>query len=810
MVAKMATLADTVILQNIESLLRIPKGEVDLSRSFMALGGSSIDAVVLSQKCKQYGVLITVTDILRQSSLFEILTTVFSQMDCRSLNQKPGTNDGSTVDLSYPKYNTQRYPMTETQFAFIQASRNGPGTNVIRHQQTCTPDQVPILRKAWQTVLEGEPIFRTEFHIQDGIGYLVETDYFPFQWEEVGAQSEEEYMCILGELPTMTEVASKFKVVRQQYNGNEAVACIIWSVHHALIDGFSMQILLEKVERSIRGQHISPGPSFAGLVEGLEQLRHSGRDQGLEFWKSQKERFPHASDSLLLPPPVESAKSSRSITQSVRPTITESQLQSYATNLGVTKASIYLAAWGLAVSQFSDADTIVFGVVFSCRNLDLPGVTEVVGPLANTLPLHFTLDRTQTSTEFLKRVFKQMLELTAFQWTTPDHGFTRQFSSAIAMQFASAMDQNVVGAIECTSKTLINSDIPLSIMIGADGVIDIHGLSTHFNAAQVHLLAQQYANAVSAICEPYHSVGMCLERLLALPLRQRLLEVGNCHSGLTTETSVQDDLVTLFESTVAKHPFEIALEHSHQCMTYQELDDKSSQLAHYLKNTFHVNIGDVVCVLANQSMPWIVAIYGILKVGGVYCALNQNLTSELLCLAFESSGSRVFLIPDDFITQTKPDTCEHVAVVPEILSSVTTDAIDIWDRRKQPQPAAAAYLCFTSGSTGKAKGVLCSHRGLVAFQRDLEARLFASPGRKVAQIMSVSFDGSIHEIFSALSYGATLVLPKSTDPFAHLREVDSAILTPSVAKVLHPEDFPALQYVGVIYESCIAMEILTT
>ena len=156
----------------------------------------------------------------------------------------------------------------------------------------------------------------------------------------------------------MTEVASKFKLVRQQYNGNEVIACIIWSVHHVLMDGFSMQILLEKVERSSRGQPVSPGPSFACLAVGLEQLRNAGRDQGLEFWNIQEGRFPNASETVLLPPPAEPSKNSHCITRSVGLTIMESQLQNYATSLGVTKASIYLAAWRLALSQFNDADTL--------------------------------------------------------------------------------------------------------------------------------------------------------------------------------------------------------------------------------------------------------------------------------------------------------------------------------------------------------------------------------------------------------------------------------------------------------------------
>lgn len=115
--------------------------------------------------------------------------------------------------------------------------------------------------------------------------------------------------------------------------------------------------------------------------------------------------------------------------------------------------------------------------------------------------------------------------------------------------------------------------------------------------------------------------------------------------------------------------------------------------------------------------------------------------------------------------------------------------------RTAADPSSPAYICFTSGSTGTPKGVLCTHAGLVAFQSSLEVRLFAAPGRKIAHIMSVAFDGSIHEIFSAFTHGATLVLPSGLDPFGHLHLVDSAILTPSLARLLDPEEFVRLKWV---------------
>lgn len=64
--------------------------------------------------------------------------------------------------------------------------------------------------------------------------------------------------------------------------------------------------------------------------------------------------------------------------------------------------------------------------------------------------------------------------------------------------------------------------------------------------------------------------------------------------------------------------------------------------------------------------------------------------------------------------------------------------------------------------------------------------------------MSPAFEGSIHEIFSALCHGATLILPAGDNVFEALDRATSAILTPSVAEVLDPDRYPALKHVSLL------------
>lgn len=93
-------------------------------------------------------------------------------------------------------------------------------------------------------------------------------------------------------------------------------------------------------------------------------------------------------------------------------------------------------------------------------------------------------------------------------------------------------------------------------------------------------------------------------------------------------------------------------------------------------------------------------------------------------------------------------------------------------------------------------GVLCDHRGVVAFHSSRETTMYSAPGRRIAQFFSPGFDGAVHEILATICFSGTLVLRKrDNDAFSHLTDVDAAMLNPSVAAHLNPVDYPNLQYV---------------
>lgn len=312
------------------------------------------------------------------------------------------------------------------------------------------------------------------------------------------------------------------------------------------------------------------------------------------------------------------------------------------------------------------------------------------------------------------------------------------------------------------------------------------------------ILAAHFRRAILLLLKSDKAMNNRMSQLLTRDCKEVLKEYGNCLTDDTSLVSIKDDLVTLFERAARDNGSAAAVEKAGLSLTYGDLDRLASALAKKLQ--VFVQPGEVVCVHADRSINWIIAIYGIWKAGAVYSAQDAALPAHIREMNFQTAGASVFLTPAKSQKSIAPDTCNIRLSVEELVITASASELEGLPHRVSPCIDDNAYLCFTSGSTGKPKGCMCHHAGLVAFQKDPEVRFFAAPGQRIAQVMSPAFDGSIHEIFSALSYGATLVLTDGIDPFAHIRKSTASLLTPSVAKILEPRDFPNLKTLYVVGE----------
>lgn len=854
---------DHRILDEISSLLKLPRPEIDLDATFTQLGGHSLSAISLVSACRRRGIRVDVESVLTSPSISGILNkagsaSTLSRSDkTRFPNEKsdallqdthsPATNkaafhneclttaeaasrkEGRLKDIvmssasnghvlapkkperQYGKGHTtekvphapltrQSNPTTEMQLSLIHGGQKTPGTNIISYHETYRPEDIPNLKRAWKAVIECEPIFRTRFDLCQGKGRLVEEEFAPFRWSEIVVKDHRTYdACLYDEDYEMTEITTQFRVVTlPRKPPREGKSTVIWQVHHALIDGFSSALVIEKVRRAVAGLPIQPGPSFVGLAAELCSFQESSSREGHAYWDQQQENKPDAAYEVLLPAPSMPVSSNLHATRSVLLQVPLEKLSAYAQQSGITLASLYYAAWAVTLSRYSDSDDVVFGAVFSGRNLPLAGIEETVGPMINTLPVTVSLNREEIVSKYLRRVFAQMVDLSSFQWTLPEHGYKRLFSTALAMQLEAPVTKfDGITPIEKPFVKLV-ADVPLHVFLQYDGTVQLNYHANVYEKIDVESLGETFQNVLFSLLAPNDTMEVCLEEIISDASRKDLLRLGNCLPESASTLPIQEDLVTLFEGIAVEQPDAVAVEKGSECITYAEVDASATVVAECISTL--VQPGDVICVHADRSINWIIAIYGVLKAGGVYCPLDEALPADLKDSYFLSASSCLFLVSHSSEKTVQPASCANCFSVEELLQNPERCSFASKKgkliKRQSARPGSSAYLCFTSGSTGKPKGVICRHEGLVAFERDYEARLCARPGLKISQIMSPAFDGSIHEIFSSLCYGATLVLKASADPFQHLSQVDSAVLTPSIAKMFHPQDFPKLSTVS--------------
>ncbi|MDT0616515.1 amino acid adenylation domain-containing protein, partial [Streptomyces lancefieldiae] len=192
-----------------------------------------------------------------------------------------------------------------------------------------------------------------------------------------------------------------------------------------------------------------------------------------------------------------------------------------------------------------------------------------------------------------------------------------------------------------------------------------------------------------------------------------------------------------FEAQVRRDPDRVAVIGERETLTYREFNRRANRLAHWLVEQ-GAGAERIVAVRVPRSVDLMVAIYAVVKAGASYLPLDTELPEDRVRRVLESA--RPLLVLDEAL----PD----VAGYPE-----TNPERELW-------PDSAAYVMYTSGSTGGPKGVQVSHRsimnrlkwGLAHFDVGVEDRMLLST--------SASFDASVPELFAPLQVGAAVVVAR--------------------------------------------------
>jgi amino acid adenylation domain-containing protein/non-ribosomal peptide synthase protein (TIGR01720 family) len=671
------------------------------------------------------------------------------------------------------------YPLSPMQEGMLFESLLKPDSGVYFEQMICTFTgnlDVSIFEKAWQQIITKYSIFRTGFLweslsqplqvVYKQINVTVKTDDWRSLSEEEQQQQLEDFLAAdrqqgfpLDQAPLMR--LNLFRLGENSYQ-------FVWSHHHLLIDGWSLPLvfkdLLEFYQTLAQGHSLSEQPTV-NYRHYIAWLQRQNQEAAKEFWRQKLQGFtaptPLRIDQLL--PRGERGKISYGEEEIKLTVAATAAAQSFVKKHQLTLNNLVQVTWGLLLSRYSGENDVVFGATVSGRPPKLVGVESMVGLFINTLPVRVQISSETELLGLLKDLQTQQVESEQFSYSplVEIQGLsdvprgTSLFDSIVVFENYPVDTQ----VLEDNSNLIISNfcgveqtNYPLTVAVipGEQLLVRMSYDGSRFEQDTINRMLSHFVTLLEGI------IANPSERISQLPLltkveeQQLLIDWNNTEVDYPSKQCIHQ----LFEEQVERTPDAVAVVFEGQQLTYNELNCRANQLAHYLQS-LGVKPDELVGICVERSLEMIVGLLGILKAGGAYVPLDPDYPQERLSFMLEDSQVKVL------VTQAK-----LVESIPEHQAQLICLDTE-WEKIAQNipsnpesgvKPDNLTYIIYTSGSTGKPKGVLVNHANVVRLFAATDSWYHFNSNDVWTLFHSYAFDFSVWEMWGALLYGGRLVV----------------------------------------------------
>jgi amino acid adenylation domain-containing protein/non-ribosomal peptide synthase protein (TIGR01720 family) len=573
-------------------------------------------------------------------------------------------------------------------------------------------------------------------------------------------------------IPFDLEVAPLIRCSLLQISAREYV--LLLTMHHIVSDGWSMGIFVQELSSLYQAFSAGEASPLAELpiqygdfaLWQREWLSGEILETQLNYWKQQLQNAP---ELLQLPtdrtrPTVQTFKGK---TQRFRLNQDLTQkLHKLSRESNVTLFMTLLATFATILYRYSGQTDILIGSPIANRHYQ--EIESLIGFFINTLVYRTSFE---DNPSFLK-LLNQVRETTLKAYEHQDVPFEqvvealqpeRSLSHSPIFQVMFVLQNAPMGELELPGLALshLEQDFPiakfdltLSISETSQGLEGGWEYNTDlFDSSTIERMAAHFENLLSAIVAHPQIFVNKLPLLTEAERHQLLVKWNNTESEYPKDKCIHQ----LFEQQVELTPNAVAVIFEEEQLTYEELNQKANQLAHYLQN-LGVEPGVLVGICVERSVEMVVGLLGILKAGGAYVPLDPTYPAERLSYMLDDSGVEVLLTQEELLSSLASSTAKMVCLNKD------------WGMIKQESPENLdtgissdnlAYVIYTSGSTGQPKGVMIPHQGLLNLVFWHQATFGITSSDIATQLAGTAFDAAAWELWPYLSAGASIHLVKT-------------------------------------------------
>jgi amino acid adenylation domain-containing protein len=236
---------------------------------------------------------------------------------------------------------------------------------------------------------------------------------------------------------------------------------------------------------------------------------------------------------------------------------------------------------------------------------------------------------------------------------------------------------------------------------------------------------------------------------------QLLVEWNQTATAYPRDLQIQQ----LFEQQAERTPDALAVVFEEHSLTYQALNERANQLAHYLQS---LGVGSEVLVglCVERSLEMIICVLGILKAGGAYVPLDPDYPLAHLSFMLEDAAPPV-LLTTEALADKLPAHWGQVICLDTDRDLISAQSVD--NPATELTPDKLAYVMYTSGSTGRHKGVSVTHGNVVRLVKNTNYADF-NTDEVFLQLAPLSFDASTLEIWGPLLNGGQVIVMSAGIP----------------------------------------------
>ncbi len=658
-----------------------------------------------------------------------------------------------------------------------------------------------VVRQSFQQLVDRHAMLRSVYRIEEGELFqeILPKQSVSFETVDLSGTTDEDFDRRVRDYYRKPFDLERGPVARMcVFRRSELEHILVVNIHHIACDDWSMEILMNEFGQIypalLKGEKAKLPPIEFEYFDFLDwQDRLVNDSEGERLWQYWQDTLQGEVPILNLPtdrshPPMRTVNGG-SLRFQLSADLTK-RLHQCAKEQGATLYMALLAAFQALLFRYTGQDDIIVGSPTAGRTQ--PDYASVVGYCVNPVALRASFDGDPAFTDFLSQVRHTVLNaLTHQDYPSPliverlqlnrDPNRTPLFQSMFILQKPPQSDEYLElltpgesnenwGGLDLQPYDLPQMegqfDLTLEVIEKAEQREHLFGVfkfnTDVFDLSTIQRIQTHYLVLLEQIVEnPHRRISEL--RVLSDAERNKILIDWN---ATKKEYPFHQCVHNWVEEQVEKTPDAVAVEAPQadgtvKSLTYRELNQNANQLAHYLRS---LNVGRdaPVGICIERSLEMVIGLLGIVKAGGAYVPLDPDYPNDRLRYMLEDAQVPVLLTQQRLLNE-HPVFLNLKASPFIVCVDRDLEAIQAYpDQNPQPitGPEDLAYIIYTSGSSGRPKGVMNIHKAICNRLLWMQDEYGLDAGDCVLQKTPFSFDVSVWEFFWPLMTGARLVMAK--------------------------------------------------